>query len=33
MEEDKTIFEYGCYDHDYPDFDRDEYDDDLVCWE
>lgn len=32
-DEDITIFEWGCQDHDYPDFDRDEYDDDLVCWE
>lgn len=31
MDEDVTIFEWGCYDHDYPDFDRDEYDNDLFC--
>lgn len=23
MEEDKTIFSYGCYDHDYPNFNED----------
>ena len=29
MEEDRdvTIFRYGCYDHDYPDFEKDKYDD------
>ena len=30
MEEDVIIFEWGCQDHDYTDFDRDEYDDDLL---
>ena len=33
MEEDVIIFEWGCQDHDYPDFEKDKYDDFDYIWE